>query len=821
LSYFELLPPTPAGPIELKALKDPRPLLALMEAKLAKALSKPIGKETWLIETRQSRELLIFLAQKQALLLSGKVLYPDPFNLADLLHTLTYDGSWHIELDFLIQEKKIPVKQTLFHSLGRWLIHKNFIYLWSDEIDKRALENHVELEDSLCQKWLQNSSSYPYASTLHFDESCQLFEAKKIQPLLRWNDYAWSRATLHGLPQQLSILQKDLQDLGATVKKLPNNEIAVSWSHSEKLYEAMEFLLESDWLIEGPKQERLHRLEPLHIEKVASVEGEIEIQAYTKPKSSQLNSHVITGGALSHYLKKSAKYLPLDDRTWLLLPHPNQCKELIHGKSYGDKFRLEPWRLETLQHLPEKALDNTLKAWKNLQSLKDPLEDPLENLSEFAFELRPYQKQGLQWLIQLTCAGSGGLLADEMGLGKTIQTLAFLLWHQAQTKQGHYLIVTPRSLLQTWKQQITKAFAGSASLYLHHGQERARQIEALKASNFTLTTYQTLRQDLSLLSAYPWDVAVFDECHLCRNPQTQGYHSLKTLQAKMKLGLSGTPIYNSLDDLWHQLRLFAPSLIQAEKIPSSDILWELRPLWLRRTKEQVAPDLPEKIEETLWLEMDDEQEALYHNLLHTSLKEKEGEQPSTFQILEKILRLRQCCLWPALVSPGSGLQGVKAEQLLLDLETLISEKQSILVFSQFSGVLNPMYTLAKASYCCYYVDSHTKDRDDVLKAFEQGGPSVLFMTLGTGSVGLNLTKASAVILLDPWWNESLENQAIDRTHRIGQTQTVLVRRYMVKDSLEEAMAKLKETKKNLTQAWESGSHDSPIELELWQKLQPF
>lgn len=820
MSYFELLAPSHNSPIELKALKDPKPLLNLLEAKQSKALSKSkTADNIWVIETKESAGLLHFLAQKQALTFLGKRLYSDPFNAVKISHTLSYDGHWHIHIDAQINDKKFPLQETAYHATGRWLIHKNFIHPLSEEVDRRSLEADIPIDEALCQKWRATPSDYPYCHELHIDETCELFEEEPSQnATLVWSDYAWSLAKIQSNAKDQESLLKDLLELGASSKTLTGGQVGVFWHNHEKLYEAMQILLEMGWSIQGPKQEKLYLLEPIKIESVTPKEGEIEIKASTRPKDPSLRHHVVSAGALSHYFKRAAKYIPLNEGTWLLLPAASSYKELSQGKSSGETLKLEPWRLQSLKSFSDEALDDRLKPWKHLSDLERQV-----NLTDFAFELRDYQKQGLAWLLNLTKVGIGGLLADEMGLGKTIQTLAFLYFLHQHDPKARYLIVAPRSLIQTWRYQIKKAFGDQICLSIHHGQERGSDSTSLDFSLFTLTTYQTLRQDLSLFThpQKPWDVAIFDECHLWRNPQTQGYQALKEVAANIKIGLSGTPIYNSLDDLWHQLRLFAPQIVQKEPPQEAEALYQLRPLWLRRSKEEVAPELPDKIEETLWLEMDSEQEEIYQKLLHQSLKEENDQSTSPLKILEKILRLRQCCLWPQLVASSTQSLGVKAEQLLLDLETLLSESQSVLVFSQFIGVLSPMYNLSKDKYPCYYIDSHTQNREKVLESFEKSGPGVLFMTMGTGSVGLNLTKASAVILLDPWWNESVENQAIDRTHRIGQTKNVLVRRYMIQNSLEEAMDKLKNSKKSLTKAWENSESDSHFELELWQKLRNF
>lgn len=822
MSYFELQPSGAFDPVCLKVLKDSRTLLSTLDPKWVKAMSFTPNKENLILEAKSSALTLMYLAQKQAIYYQGKLLYADPYNKAKVFHKLSYDGKWHLEIIFEISQKEITSNTILFHSTGRWLIHKNFLHLLDDSVDKRSLELPLleKTKDAVIKEWILKPLDYPYAEKLILDETIELFEEKtsSSMPTLYWNDYAWSEASLKtNHSSELKSAQNDLIELGACFKNLPGGGTCFSWSNPEKLYEAMELLLESGWQIKGPKEESLALLGPIQIEKVIQEGGEIHIQASAKAKNTTIKQTPITAGALSHYLKRAAKYLPLDQKTWLLLPPASKHPELIQGKSQGDRISIESWRLQTLKHLPLETMSENLKMWAQLASSQNSFSSTFELQS---IELREYQKQGVQWLLELAKLGIGGLLADEMGLGKTIQTLSFL--KELNKPMGTQdLIVAPRSLMQTWKGQIKKLLGIDA--YIHHGDDRDVASEgSLQKAPIVLTTYQTLRQDFELFSREKekrWRVAIFDECHLWRNPQTQGYLVLEKLQAHMKVGLSGTPIYNSLEDLWHQLRLLAPQIIGEKPDSIKESINELRPLWLRRSKEEVAPELPDKIQEIIWLEMNPEQADLYQKLLETTLKEEEGKNPTSFQILEKILRLRQCCLLPSLIDPQTQDTGIKAEQLLLDLETLLSESRSVIIFSQFSTVLNKMYSLAKSKWKTYYIDSHTKDRESIMDEFQNGAPSALFMTLGTGSVGLNLTRASAVILLDPWWNESVENQAIDRAHRIGQTQNVLIRRYMIQNTLEQAMDELKNSKKEAIKAWLSSSEaSSNFELDLWDKL---
>lgn len=370
----------------------------------------------------------------------------------------------------------------------------------------------------------------------------------------------------------------------------------------------------------------------------------------------------------------------------------------------------------------------------------------------FRGELLPYQQKGVDWLQFLYTWGFSALLADEMGLGKTVQVLAFLSRLRPNLP---VLIVAPSSLLFNWRAEIER--------FLPH----MHDVEVI--------SYTALRMKAKEFAEKRYEVVVLDESNAIKTASTQTAQAAFQLTARFKICLSGTPMENRPEEISSQFRFLMPDLFGKE--PTKE---QIRPFILKRRKEEVALDLPEKIEQTVWLEMDAVQKELYDAT-------RQGAQP--MQVLEMILRLRQVCLDPRLL--GYLEAGAKAKQLVADLEEGLQEGRKILVFSQFPSFLHlmrqefPQALLLEGS-------TPTEQRGRLVEQFQTDPECPLFfMSLKAAGVGLNLTAADTVLLLDPWWNEAVENQAIARSHRIGQKKTVLVKRYLIWGTIEEKMLQLK------------------------------
>lgn len=378
----------------------------------------------------------------------------------------------------------------------------------------------------------------------------------------------------------------------------------------------------------------------------------------------------------------------------------------------------------------------------------------------FRGKLYPYQQKGLDWLMFLYRAGFSGLIADEMGLGKTVQVLAFL--SRLRTNLP-VLIVTPASLIYQWKREID------------------RFCPQLKAE---VISFNQLRANAKQYSFRLFEVVVLDESSAIKTNTTQIARSCYALRSNFRICINGTPVENRPLELWSQFQFLLPNLVDSKS--SIDTLrLNCAPFIMRRTKADVQLELPPKLEEMAWIEMDEEQKELYDQAF------KEEQNP-----LEKILRLRQICLDPRLV--GGDAKGAKLLRLIDEIEEL-RENHKILVFSQFSSFLKlaqediPHSLLFDGSLS-------PKEKERVLSRFETDDEMrVLFLSLKAGGVGLNLTQADYIFLLDPWWNEAAENQAIDRAHRIGQSNTVIARRFICPNTIEEKMLDLKSKKREIAE----------------------
>ena len=439
-------------------------------------------------------------------------------------------------------------------------------------------------------------------------------------------------------------------------------------------------------------------------------------------------------------------------------------------------------------------------------------------LEGFRGELRPYQKQGVEWLCFLHNNQLSGLLADEMGLGKTIQTLAFLSQVDSSLP---ILIVVPTSLTFNWKKEWNE-FLLNKKLHSHEGSDRTSDPEVLKAQQAIITSYALLRIDSLLFQKLHYSCVVLDEAQWIKNPSSHLAKAVYELQANMKVCLTGTPIENRADDLWSLFHFLEPELLgdrkeflaslssaQLDRRHSERIRKLIRPFFLRRLKEEVAKDLPEKIEQVIWVEMKESQRTYYEEWLSKTrlglLKKVrlEGASAHRMEILEAILRLRQICAHPGLVDSECSIEGIssKMERVLEDLEEVVEEGRKVLVYSQFTQMLHLLEKQIKIKGWKYaYLDGNTKDREAQVTNFQEDPSVQIFLiSLKAGGVGLNLTAADYVFLFDPWWNEAVERQAIDRAHRFGRQGAVIARRYIMAESIEEKMMKIKEHKVSLAE----------------------
>ena len=439
----------------------------------------------------------------------------------------------------------------------------------------------------------------------------------------------------------------------------------------------------------------------------------------------------------------------------------------------------------------------------------------------FKGQLRSYQQAGLGWLKFLQDFGLGGCLADDMGLGKTVQLLALLQERCSAPRQRHpSLVVVPKSLVFNWHQECTR-FAPRLKVLEYAGLDRAALRDSFADYHIILTTYGTLRRDAALLRETQFDYVVLDEAQTVKNPASQVARASRLLRARHRVALSGTPIENHLGDLWSIFEFLNPGMLgrsSAFKTYSSNsddqdarklLARAVAPFILRRTKQEVASELPKKLEETIYCELGDEQRQLYDELrMHyrsslLGLVDDQGLAKSRMHVLEALLRLRQAACHPALLDKASRDEPfAKLEYLCPQLQELIDEGHKALVFSQFTSLLAIVrHQLDQREINYEYLDGQTRNRKVRVERFQNDDDCGAFLiSLKAGGLGLNLTAADYVFLLDPWWNPAVESQAIDRAHRVGQARPVFAYRLICRDTVEEKIAELQTRKRSLADA---------------------
>jgi superfamily II DNA or RNA helicase len=444
--------------------------------------------------------------------------------------------------------------------------------------------------------------------------------------------------------------------------------------------------------------------------------------------------------------------------------------------------------------------------------------EPLEAPEGFVGTLRPYQREGLGWLEFLRRFGLGGCLADDMGLGKTVQVLA-MLEARRRDGAGPSLVVVPRSLVFNWRREAER-FTPALRVLDHSGVRRARATDHFADHDLVLTTYGTLRRDAMLFRDLVFEYVILDEANAIKNASTQAAKAARLLRARHRLALTGTPVENRLEELWSLLEFLNPGMLGNASVfrsvaRASDaearslIAQAVRPVILRRTKEQVAPDLPRKQEQTVYVELSREERSLYDELrdhYRAALRERVdrvGVANARIQILEALLRLRQAACHPGLLDEARRDEtSSKLEVLVPQLAEVVEGGHKALVFSQFTSFLALLRSRLDAEGIVYeYLDGRTRDRAERVARFQEDPACPIFLvSLKAGGVGLNLTAADYVFLLDPWWNPAAESQAIDRAHRIGQTRHVLASRLIARDTVEERVLELQATKRALADA---------------------
>lgn len=439
-------------------------------------------------------------------------------------------------------------------------------------------------------------------------------------------------------------------------------------------------------------------------------------------------------------------------------------------------------------------------------------------------DLRAYQRAGVVWLRALHEAGLGGILADDMGLGKTLQAIAHML-HVGQSVacgvRSCMLVVAPTSVLPNWQAEIAR-FAPGLRLLLWHGSDRRRMEGELEAVDVLLTSYPLLARDKDMLAGRDYALVVLDEAHVLKNPATAGFKAAAALKAAQTLALTGTPLENRLTDIWALTSLTNPGLLgtfeefrkayrapiekQGDAVARDALARRLRPFMLRRTKDEVASELPPKTLIPERIDLLDAQLRLYESqrlLMQERVRQeidRVGLMRSQIIVLDAMLKLRQICCDPSLLPDGrgEGVASAKRARVLEMVPELVREGRRVIIFSQFTAMLDRLSTdLAGEGIDHEHLRGSTRDRAKPVRRFQKHEVAVILVSLKAGGAGVNLTAADTVILYDPWWNPAVEAQAIDRAHRIGQTKPVFVHRMIATGTIEDKILALQERKQGL------------------------
>ena len=497
------------------------------------------------------------------------------------------------------------------------------------------------------------------------------------------------------------------------------------------------------------------------------------------------------------------------------------------GDGKSDRLRLSKYHMSVIDELYENRNEEEMsfeldEKYERLREFKNIPEIPAP--AELQTVLRPYQLAGYQWLSYLNDVGWGGILADDMGLGKTVQALSMLDYYRGQNAGTiKAIVVCPTTLIYNWQNEVKK-FTPSLTFHIHHGNARSRSAEELQQHHIIITTYGTLRSDIQILLKINFDYVVLDESQAIKNPSSKVTKAASLLNARNRVCMSGTPLQNNTFDIFAQMNFLNPGLLGTmeffrnefatpiDKFGEQEQKDHLRkllfPFILRRTKEQVAKDLPDKTETILFCEMEKEQRKIY-DAYRNSYRDKilgtideQGIDKSQLTILQGLMKLRQICDSPAILNEEEKYpnHSIKLDELAREISENIGEHKA-LIFSQFLGMLALIkQKLIEQKIPFEYFDGSTSaiDREKAIQNFQNNDDCRVFLiSLKAGGVGLNLTAADYVYIVDPWWNPAVEQQAIDRTHRIGQTKNIFAYRMICIDTIEDKILQLQERKKIL------------------------
>lgn len=750
--------------------------------------------------------------------------------LNDVLYYFEQDMEGKKLLPFL-QKRFITIptdkEETYFEKFVAPLIEKYHVYAEGFDIRTEKHEPTVFLKVIYVESGVSQLQLYFRYGEFTFS----LGDEKKVTVHLRKeeNNYIFTRVKRDTAWEKARYGELTKLGLKKTSAVFYNLELSSSLAGEDKAYALLNWVNEHIQLLEEKgytiEQAAAHK-------KFLFASSTIDFEVQEENDWFDINAVVYFGvhpvpfmALKQHILHKKREY-NLPDGTIAIIPEKwfSQYGSIFSLSDGSKSIKLKKHHIGLINDLAEDGIANvTLQ--RKLQKLND-----FENIADtqmpqhFKGELRSYQKAGYNWFGFLREYNFGGCLADDMGLGKTIQTLAMLqkLKEEDQHQKTHStsLIIMPTSLIYNWLAEAKK-FTPKLKILAHTGSSRIKDISHFIDYDIIITTYGITRVDVHKLQEFYFNYIILDESQNIKNPSSKSFKSVRQLKSRHRLILSGTPVENSVADLWTQLTFLNPGLlgtqsyfneeyVQAiEKKKDEDKARKLqamiKPFVLRRTKEQVAEELPAKTEQVFYCDMTEDQaeayekiKSAYRNDLLSSMDDGTYAKKQV-QLLQGLTALRQLANHPAMIDPAYTGESGKFKNVVYTLDNVLKGGHKVLIFSQFVKHLQIFKSHFEKENIPYtYLDGGTKNRGEIVAEFQENKELKVFLiSIKAGGVGLNLTQADYVFILDPWWNPAVEQQAIDRSHRIGQDKKVFIYKFIAKDTVEEKILALQNRKKRL------------------------
>lgn len=755
---------------------------------------------------------------------------------------------------FILAENTLhlPGNMDLLRVMAFFKKHNNIVLVHQSKFEAFRKNILARLEDTIRihYAWLV-AATKEQLEHHGFDEAPQqlIYLSEEglhimISPVVRYGEVevsVLSKRQLYARDQKdntFTIERDDVLENNFTALMLQQHPDFAAQIHQQAFYLTKKQFMDDGWFLDAFEAWREAHIKVLGFNEIDTKrlnahKGKVSVKVSSGLDWFNTDLEVRYGGQkaslrqLHKSLKNGSKYVTLDDGTLGMLPAgwiKKMAKYFEAGEINEEQIRTPKINFTGVLALYEKEmLADEVHQQIETYSSKLAGFETIENIAlpeGLHTALRHYQQQGLNWLNFLDDFGFGGCLADDMGLGKTIQVIAFMLLLRQKHGQQTHLVVVPTSLIFNWQDELKK-FAPSLKIFSIYGTNRVRINHAFKEYDVVLTSYGMLVSNIHFIKTFCFSYIFLDESQAIKNPDSQRYKACRLLQSKNKIVLTGTPVQNNTFDLYGQLSFACPGLlgnrqyfkdIYSQPIDkfgdtkrAVELQQKINPFILRRTKKQVATELPEKTEMIIYCEMGIEQRKVYdayekefRNYLLG--KPEEDLRRDSMNILQGLTKMRQICNSPALLEDDVfyGDASAKIDVLVEQIESK-HRYHKILVFSQFVGMLHLIRKELSAKYiACEWLTGQTKDRAAAVNNFQTNEDIRVFLiSLKAGGTGLNLTEADYVYLVDPWWNPAVENQAIDRCYRIGQQKHVVAVRLICPDTIEEKIIKLQAAKKEL------------------------